>query len=76
MLVQVGLCQTWSETTLLVFPRGGSFFTAIKTPGLVQKVRGGRVSGKIFALLLSLKMIQDEEIVLTLFSVLKMSLDN
>ena len=24
MCVQVGLCQTWSETTLLVFPRGGS----------------------------------------------------
>ena len=24
--VQVGLCRTWSETTLLVFPRGGSFF--------------------------------------------------
>ena len=22
--VQPGLCQTWSETTLLVFPRGGS----------------------------------------------------
>ena len=25
MLLQVGLCQTWSEATLLVFPRGGSF---------------------------------------------------
>ena len=25
VLVQVGLCQTCSETTLLVFPRGGSF---------------------------------------------------
>ena len=24
MLVQAGLCRTWSETTLLVFPRGGS----------------------------------------------------
>ena len=24
--VQAGLCQTWSETTLLFFPRGGSFF--------------------------------------------------
>ena len=23
--VQVGLCRTWSETTLLVFPRGGSY---------------------------------------------------
>ena len=27
MLVQAGLCQTCSETTLLVFPRGGSFNT-------------------------------------------------
>ena len=25
VLVQVGLCQTWSETTLLVFPHHGSF---------------------------------------------------
>ena len=25
MLVQAGLCQTCSETTLLVFPRGGSY---------------------------------------------------
>ena len=25
MLVQVGMCRTCSETTLLVFPRGGSF---------------------------------------------------
>ena len=25
MTVQAGLCRTWSETTLLVFPRGGSF---------------------------------------------------
>ena len=24
MTVRVGLCRTWSETTLLVFPRGGS----------------------------------------------------
>ena len=27
MLVQAGLCQTCSETTLLVFPRGGSNHT-------------------------------------------------
>ena len=27
MTVQAGLCQTWSKTTLLVFPRGGSFVT-------------------------------------------------
>ena len=26
MLVQPGLCRTCSETTLLVFPRGGSYF--------------------------------------------------
>ena len=25
VLVQLGLCQTWSETALLVFPQGGSF---------------------------------------------------
>ena len=27
MTVQVGLCRTWSEITLLVFPRGGSNIT-------------------------------------------------
>ena len=27
VLVQAGLCRTCSETTLLVFPRGGSFLT-------------------------------------------------
>ena len=26
MLVQLGLCRTCTETTLLVFPRGGSYF--------------------------------------------------
>ena len=25
VLVQLGLCQTWSETILLVFPQGGSY---------------------------------------------------
>ena len=25
VLVQLGLCQTWSETTLFVFPRGDSY---------------------------------------------------
>ena len=29
MLVQVGLCQTCSETTLLVFPRGGSYLKTL-----------------------------------------------
>ena len=28
--MQSGLCWTWSETTLLVFPRGGSFVTPEK----------------------------------------------
>ena len=28
VLVQVGLCRTCSETTLLVFPRGGSYVAA------------------------------------------------
>ena len=28
--VQVGLCHTWSETTLLVFPLGGSFLGHVK----------------------------------------------
>ena len=29
MLVQVGLCLTCSETTLLVFPRGGSIISFV-----------------------------------------------
>ena len=29
--VQAGLCQTWSETTLLVFPRGGSSILVLVT---------------------------------------------
>ena len=29
MLVQVGLCRTCSKTTLLVFPRGGSFLNVV-----------------------------------------------
>ena len=33
VLVQTGLCQTYSETTLLVFPRGGSYLSShIGTP--------------------------------------------
>ena len=31
MLVQAGLCRTCSETTLLVFPRGGSFILNMNT---------------------------------------------
>ena len=31
VLVQVGLCRTWSETTLLVFPRGGSIIILIQS---------------------------------------------
>ena len=30
MIVQPDLCQTWSETTLLVFPRGGSIIIFFK----------------------------------------------
>ena len=26
--VQAGLCRTWSETTSLVFPRGGSYMSS------------------------------------------------
>ena len=29
VLVQVGLCPTCSETTLLIFPRGGSFVLGV-----------------------------------------------
>ena len=29
MTVQTGLCRTWSETTLLVFPRGGSYLSTL-----------------------------------------------
>ena len=29
VLVQLGLCLTWSETTLLVFPRDGSFLKVV-----------------------------------------------
>ena len=31
VLVQAGLCRTCSETTLLVFPRGGSFMCFVMT---------------------------------------------
>ena len=31
--VQVSLCRTWSETTLLVFPRGGSVVIRTTYPG-------------------------------------------
>ena len=33
--VQVGLCRTWSETTSLVFPRGGSFQSWVTMTGSV-----------------------------------------
>ena len=33
--VQVGLCRTWSETTLLVFPQGGSFIRKLSNDSLV-----------------------------------------
>ena len=36
MLVQVGLCRTCSETTLLVFPLGGSFPTSTQQPSVIE----------------------------------------
>ena len=36
MLVHVGLCQTCSETTLLVFPRGGSNIFVQKQDGVID----------------------------------------
>ena len=36
VLVQVGLCRTCSETTLLVFPRGGSFVTTLHPKDRVE----------------------------------------
>ena len=35
VMVQAGFCWTWSETTLLVFPRGGSYCCALIISGLV-----------------------------------------
>ena len=35
MLVQLGLCQTWSETTLFVFLRGGSKFCIVTEMALM-----------------------------------------
>ena len=35
VLVQLGLCQTWSETTLFVFPRGGSKFCIVTEMALM-----------------------------------------
>ena len=33
MSIQPGLCRTWSETTLFVFPRGGSFISGLLGSG-------------------------------------------
>ena len=35
--VQAGLCRTCSETTLLVFPRGGSWIMQIRRRHVTQK---------------------------------------
>ena len=43
MLVQAGLCQTCSETTLLVFPRGGSFVLRFVTIEEVGKEDKGNI---------------------------------
>ena len=36
VLVQVGLCRTFPETTLLVFPRGGSFQVCVGHLNIVK----------------------------------------
>ena len=38
--VQVGLCRTCSETTLLVFPPGGSFFLLVVSFGSHESLDG------------------------------------
>ena len=38
VLVQVGLCRTWSETTLLVFPRVGSNYDTTSGMGLAPNI--------------------------------------
>ena len=37
VLAQAGLCQTWSETTLLVFQRGGSFYSHYNTDWIANR---------------------------------------
>ena len=39
MLVQPGLCGICSETTLLVFPRGGSYVDSSNKENLTNKLR-------------------------------------
>ena len=39
MLVQARLCRTCSETTLLVFPRDGSFFVCFSYTEVTRKLR-------------------------------------
>ena len=57
--VQVGLCRTWSETTLLVFPRGGSyrFSKQVQPKGMISsllsQILESRRIAQIFAYFLS-----------------------
>ena len=44
--VQAGFCRTWSETTLLVFPRGGSY--VVEESGVPMKTTDlGQVTSTI-----------------------------
>ena len=42
MLVQTGLCRTCSETTLLVFPRGGSNDSSISALNILETIQSLR----------------------------------
>ena len=47
VLVQVGLCRTCSETTLLVFPRGRSYFSPFLPSLHLVKVFRIMVEGRV-----------------------------
>ena len=42
VLLQPGLCRTCSETTLLVFPRGGSIVILMEAPSVSSHVLGSK----------------------------------
>ena len=52
MLVQAGLCQTCSETTLLVFPRGGSNDTDASVGSMISGSGAAPVAERLRALCL------------------------
>ena len=45
MTVQVGLCRTWSETTLFVSPRGGSILNVDKINEKLKVRKNRRYTG-------------------------------